>query len=159
MLKQILKYPNPILKKKSLAIGEINDEIKALAKEMAEIMAEKQGVGLAAPQLGILKRIIVVKGEKDAAAFINPKIIQKSKATDVAEEGCLCFPGIFLEIKRAKKVEMEAINLTGEKIQFQAEGMLARVFQHEIDHLDGILISDKVPFWQKLKIRQKFGGT
>ncbi len=155
MVKQILKYPNPILKKKSLEIDEINEEIKALAKEMAEIMFENQGVGLAAPQLGILKRIIVVKGEKGAAAFINPKIIQKSKATEVAEEGCLCLPGIFLKIKRAKKIEITATNLAAEKIQFQAEGTVARVLQHEIDHLDGILIIDKVPFWQKLKLKSK----
>ncbi len=155
MAKQILKYPNPVLKKKSAEIGEINDEIKALAKEMAEVMFENQGVGIAAPQIGVLKRIIVIKGEKGAAAFINPKIIQKSKAVETAEEGCLCFPGIFLKIKRAKKTEMTATNLANEKIQFQAENILARVLQHEVDHLDGILIVDKVPFWQKLKLKPK----
>ncbi len=153
MALEILKYPNPVLKKKSEEIKEITEEIKSLAKEMAKIMIDSQGVGLAAPQLGILKRIIVVKGEKGPAAFVNPRILRKSKDSETAEEGCLCFPGTYLKIKRANKVEVEAMNLAGQKVTFEAQGLLARIFQHETDHLDGILILDKVGFWQKRKIK------
>lgn len=150
---EILKYPNPVLKKKSEEVKGITPEVKELALDMAKAMEKNNGVGLAAPQLGILKRIIVVKGEKGPAAFVNPKIIQKSRKTETAEEGCLCFPGIFLKIKRAERVEVEAINLAGEKITFRAQDMLARIFQHEIDHLDGILILDRADFWQKMKLK------
>ena len=157
---KIIKYPNPVLRKKCEEVKEITEEIKTLALDMVQILEASQGLGLAASQIGELKRIIVVhpiqertpeeKTAKPIQIFINPKIITKTKETEVAEEGCLSFPGLFLKIKRAKRVEIEALNEEGEILKIKAEGLPARVFQHEIDHLDGILFIDRIPFWKKL---------
>ena len=162
---EIKKYPNPILRKKCLEVKEVTEEIKNLGWDMVETMVENEGIGLAAPQVGELKRIIVVhpiqertieeKTTKKPQIFINPKIIKKTKEMEIDEEGCLSFPGLFLKIKRAKEVEIEAQNEKGEKIRIETEGLPARIFQHEIDHLDGILFIDRISFWQKLKIRKK----
>jgi len=153
---KIKKYPDPILRKKCQEVKEVTEEIKNLGWDMVETMTEKKGIGLAAPQVGQLKRIIVVRTEKGPQVFINPKIIKKSRETIIDEEGCLSFPGLWLRIKRAKRVEIEALNENGEKISLKAEGLPARVLQHEIDHLDGILFIDRLSFWQKLKIKIKF---
>jgi len=149
---EIKKYPEPILRKKCQELKEITPEIKELVLNMTETMLKNQGIGLAAPQVGVLKRIIAVKTSR---VFINPKIIRKSRKTIIDEEGCLSFPGLFLKIKRAKEVEIEALNENGEKIYFKTEGLPARIFQHEIDHLDGILFIDRISFWQKLKFKLK----
>ncbi len=163
MTLSIKKYPSRALRKKCEKVKEITPEIKQLAENMAKTMIENQGIGLAAPQVGELKRIIVVrliservpaeKAEAKPRIFINPKIVKKSKEALVEEEGCLSFSGVFLKIKRAKRVEVEALNEKGEKIYYKAEGLPARVFQHEIDHLDGILFIDRLGFWQKLKLK------
>jgi len=165
MNKKIVKYPNPILRKKSEEVKEVTEDIKKLGQDMIQTMMEKDGIGLAAPQIGELKRIIVVypiqersleeKAKKTPQVFINPKIIKKSKEAIIDEEGCLSLPGLFLKIKRAKEVEIEALNERGEKIKIKTEGLPARVFQHEIDHLDGILFIDRLSFWQKLKFKAK----
>ncbi len=154
MIRQILKYPDPVLKKKSEEVTEITDEIKRLAQDLKETMFARQGIGLAAPQVGIPKRIIVVQ-EKTPLVFINPKIVKKSSETTLEQEGCLSFPGIFLKIKRANEIEIKALNEEGAKISFKSEGLMARVFQHEIDHLDGVLCIDRLSFWQKLKLKLK----
>jgi len=153
-MNKIILYPNKILRKKSEEVGEeIDEEIRNLAREMVEIMVKEDGIGLAAPQLGILKRIIVVMTENGPEVFINPVIVKKSKESETMEEGCLCFPGVFLKIKRVKKVEVEVLNLQGEKIRMKTEGLVARIFQHEADHLDGILFVDRASFWQKIKLK------
>jgi len=152
-MNKIILYPNKILRKKSEEVGEVNEEIRILAGEMVEIMVKEDGIGLAAPQVGILKRIIVVMMEKGPETFVNPRIIVKSKETEIMEEGCLCLPGVFLKIKRAKKVEVEALNLQGEKVRMKTEGLTARIFQHEIDHLEGILFIDRASLWQKIKLK------
>ena len=154
MTRQVLKYPDPVLKRKSEEVGEVTDQIKQLAQDLKETMFASQGIGLAAPQIGVLKRIIAVQ-EKTPLVFINPRITKKSRETTVEQEGCLSFPGIFLKINRAKEVEVEALDENGEKISFKAQGLMARVLQHEIDHLDGILCIDRLSFWQKLKIKLK----
>jgi len=157
MNREIIKYPNPILRKKCEEVKELTEGIKNLGWDMIETMVENEGIGLAASQIGELKRIIIVQAEKGPEVFINPKIIKKSKETEIGEEGCLSFPGLFLKIKRKKEIEIEAINLNGEKIQMKIKGLLARIFQHEIDHLDGILIIDKINLWQRLKLKYGFG--
>ncbi len=151
-------YPDPVLRKKASEVKGISPEIKKLAEDMKETMLKKDGVGLAANQVGELKRIIAVQTEGEPAVFINPKIIKRSKETEKMEEGCLSLPGIWLEVKRARDVEMEALDLEGKRINIKAAGFTARVFQHEIDHLNGVLIIDKMSFLQKLKYKIKKHG-
>jgi len=153
MVLKILKYPNQILRKKSEEVEKITPEIENLAKEMILVMEKERGIGIAAPQVGVLKRIIALQTEKGPEVFINPKIIKKSKEAAALEEGCLSFPGLFLKIKRPKTVEIETLNLDGENLRFRAEGLISRVLQHEIDHLDGILFFDKISFWQRRKLK------
>jgi peptide deformylase len=148
---KIVKYPNPILRKRAREVKEITPEIKELALDMAETMNKNQGLGLAAPQVGELKRIIVVSFEDGPRIFINPEIVKKSKEKEVIEEGCLSFPGLFLKIKRAKETEVKALDENGKEIQIKDYGLISRVLQHEIDHLDGILFIDRLTFWQRLK--------
>jgi peptide deformylase len=153
MILEIKKYPDPILRKKCEEVKEITPEVKKLIEDMIETMEKNEGVGLAAPQVGILKRIIVVETPEAPKGFINPQIFKKSKEKEIMEEGCLSFPGLFLKIKRAKEIEIEALDENGGKIK--AEGILAKILQHEIDHLDGILFIDKISFWQRLKLRRQ----
>ena len=150
---KIITYPNSLLRKKCQEVKEITEDIKKFSQEMIKIMIENKGIGLAAPQVGVLKRVIIALTDNGPKAFINPKIIKKTKETEIMEEGCLSFPGLFLEIKRWKGVEIEALDGNGNKIK--ATGLLARILQHEIDHLDGILFIDRISFWQRLKIKKK----
>jgi len=115
---EIKEYPDPILRKECNDVEEITPEIKELILSMIEIQDEKNGLGLAAPQVGVSQKIIVI-GEN---AYINPKILNKSKDTIIFEEGCLSFPGLFLKIKRPREVEIEAINENGEKIKISGFG-------------------------------------
>ncbi len=150
MILEIKKYPDPVLRKKCEEVKTITPEINEMAFNMGESMDRDKGVGLAAPQVGVLKRIIVVQGSQGPDTYINPRIIKKSRGKDFMEEGCLSFPDVFLQIKRPKEVEVEALNLQGEKIRVKARDLAARVFQHEIDHLDGILFIDRISFFQRL---------
>jgi peptide deformylase len=155
MNRKILKYPNPILKKKAEKVKEITEEIKNLGRDMIEILEINQGVGLASSQVGELKRIIAVRFEDRPRIFINPVILKKSKETEVIEEGCLSFPGLFLKIKRAKEIEVKALDENGIEINIKDNGLISRIFQHEIDHLEGILFIDRLSFWQRLKFQLK----
>lgn len=152
---QITTYPAPILKNKSKAISKITPEIKKLAQNMMKIMEENDGVGLAAPQIGIPERIIIVKDSAGNHAFINPKIVKRSRKQVKDEEGCLSLPGIFVKVKRAEEIEVACQNLDGETVRVKAKGMGARIFQHEIDHLDGILIINRISPFQRFKLRKK----
>ena len=155
MVREIRKYPDPILKKKCPEVKKITPEIKKLAEEMIEILEKSNGVGLAAPQIGELKRVIVVQTERKPEVFINPQVVKKSRETVTTEEGCLSFPGIWLKIKRAKEVEVQALDKEGKEVQIKAEGIPARILQHEIDHLNGVLFIDKINFFQKLKLQKQ----
>lgn len=141
------------MNKKAEEIKKITPEIKELVKDMIETLlkGEQEGVGLAAPQVGVSKRIFIARTENGLAIFINPKIIKKSRGIQTLEEGCLSLPGIYLKIKRAKLLELEALDIAGKKINIKAEGFFARILQHEMDHLDGVLIIDRVNFWRKIK--------
>ncbi|MBI2041453.1 MAG: peptide deformylase [Candidatus Nealsonbacteria bacterium] len=153
MIREIKKYPDPILRKRAKEVKEITSEIKKLAEDMIETMLknERDGVGLAGPQVGVSMRIFIAQTENGPGVFINPKILKKSGKTEKMEEGCLSLPKIWLSVKRAKELEIEAIDINGKKIKTKAEGIFARILQHEIDHLNGILIIDKVNLWQKFK--------
>ena len=153
---EIKKFNDPILRKRCQMVEKIDEETKELARKMAEAMMGKDGIGLAAPQVGVDKRIIVVntnpeKGE--ILVLINPEIIEKSAQKEKGEEGCLSFPGIFLEIKRSKEARIKGLDLKGEKIEFTAKGILARVFQHEIDHTNGILFFHRLSLWGKIMFK------
>ena len=149
---KIRKYGNPILRVKCGEVKEINDEVRDFAKKMLKTMHRDDGIGLAAPQVGDNRRIIVIDIGHGPLILINPKIIKKSDKMASEFEGCLSLPGINLRIKRPKAVEVEAYLLEREQnVRIKAEDLLARDIQHEIDHLNGILIIDKVSFLKKLK--------
>ena len=155
MILELRKSFDPVLKKKSKEVKEISEEEKKFSQDLIETMVKKDGIGIASPQIGVLKKIIVVQTQSGPQVFVNPKIIKKSKETETEEEGCLNFPGIFLDIKRSKRVEVEAENLKQEKIYIKATGLTAKIFQHEIDHLEGTVILDRVSFLKKLKVKRK----
>jgi peptide deformylase len=155
MILELVKYPDPLLRKKAQDIKEITPEIKKLGLDMVDTMIKNKGVGLAAQQVGELKRIITVYTRKGPKIFINPRILDRSKETEISEEGCLCLPGIFFNIKRPKTVNFQALDEEGRKVRINDEGFLARILQHETDHLDGILFIDKIGFWERLKLGRK----
>jgi len=141
---EIKEYGEPVLRGKALPLKEITPEILNLIKDMAETMYTDSGVGLAAPQAGVSKRIIVIDGEEDGLiALVNPTIV-KSEGEVEDEEGCLSLPGIYSQVKRSSKVTVKALNENGDPIEITKEGLTARALQHEIDHLDGILFVDRI---------------
>ena len=155
---EIRKFNDPVLRKKAKKVGSINQEVRQLAVNMAQTMKKGEGIGLAAPQVGVLKRIITIETDyrnRGILALINPKIIKKSREKEKDTEGCLSFPGIFIELKRAKKIEVKAKNINGEKIKFSAEGLLARAIQHEIDHLNGIVFYKRLNPFKRIAFQIK----
>ncbi len=144
MLKIQTGKNSPILHKKSLEIKKVNDDIRKLAKDILKTMNENNGVGLSACQIGKNIRLFVIPKELSKKyIFINPEIIKLSKKTNIMEEGCLSLPGIFIPIRRAKSIKIKALDENGKEFKLKTKGLLARVIQHENDHLDGILITDK----------------
>jgi peptide deformylase len=144
---KIVQIPDPILNKKTLPLKQITPEIIKLAQNMIETCKKANGIGLAAPQIGQSIRLCIIDLSHmglEPFVLVNPKIIKKSWRKVELEEGCLSIPGIFGIVKRPQKITVEAQNLQGEKNQLEADGMLARVIQHEIDHLDGILFTSKM---------------
>ncbi|EJO5347937.1 peptide deformylase [Clostridium botulinum] len=142
-IRNIRKYGDELLRKKSRKVEKIDDRILTLLEDMEETMYTAEGVGLAAPQVGILKRVVVIDVGEGIIKLINPEIIEtEGKETDV--EGCLSVPGKQGEVERPYKVKVKALNEKGEEIVLEGEGLLARAFCHEIDHLDGVLFVDKV---------------
>ncbi|WP_123054119.1 peptide deformylase [Clostridium sp. JN-1] len=141
-LRNIRKYGDELLRKKSRKVEHIDKKIITLLDDMQETMYKADGVGLAAPQVGILKRIVVIDVGDGIIRLINPVIISH-EGSQIDEEGCLSIPGEQEKVDRPYKVKVEALNEKGEKIVIKGEGLLARALCHEIDHLDGILFIDK----------------
>ncbi|MCC5423208.1 peptide deformylase [Clostridium botulinum] len=142
-IRNIRKYGDELLRKKSRKIEKIDDRILTLLEDMVETMYNAEGVGLAAPQVGILKRVVVIDVGEGLIKLINPEIIEtEGNQKDV--EGCLSVPGEQGEVERPYKVKVKALNEKGEEIVLEGEDLLARAFCHEIDHLDGVLFVDKV---------------
>lgn len=141
----ILTYPNPILEKKAQEIADANDpEIKELILDMLETMDNHpEAIGLAAPQVGKSVSLCIIRLEGKVYILINPRVKSKSWKKEINEEGCLSFPGQFIPVKRSAKVKVEALDRKGKKITLKGEGLLGRAFQHEIDHLNGILYIKK----------------
>ena len=159
-LKQILTEPNEILRKKSLPVEKVDKEIQKLMDDMLETMYAAPGIGLAAIQVGVPKRIIVLdlskKDEpKKPMYFINPEIISKSEKDSTYEEGCLSVPGQFAEIARPEKCHIKFLDYFGQHKEIKAENMLATCLQHEMDHLEGILFIDYLSKLKKSMIIKK----
>jgi peptide deformylase len=143
MIREIVTYPDPILQRPTDKITEFDQDLRTLAADMFESMYKAIGIGLAAPQIGVSKRITVIdlsnqKNPKDKIVLVNPEIVHK-EGKQVEEEGCLSLPDIRDKVSRAAKVKVRAQNLEGKAIELEGTELLARAFQHEIDHLDGIL--------------------
>ena len=151
-IRKILTEPDPFLRQKSYDVDKVDDETRKLMDDMLDTMYAAPGIGLAAVQIGILKRIIVIdlskKKEKKPLYFINPKIILKSDNKSIYEEGCLSVPGQFAEIGRPDQCHIKYLDYRGQQQELKAEGLLATCIQHEIDHLEGILFID---YLSKLK--------
>ncbi len=140
----IITNPNPILRKKSAEIKQTQKkQFQQLCLDMAKTMKEKDGVGLAAPQIGQNIRLIVINTKDGAVCMINPEITKKSLTKEWGEEGCLSVPDVFGKVKRNKKIICKYLDKTGKEKKIEAQGLMARVIQHEIDHLDGVLFIDK----------------
>ena len=153
MLRKIIIEPDPILRKKCEPLQKVDTDTKKLMDDMLETMYTAPGIGLAAVQIGILKRLVVIdisrdEEKKNPIFLINPEIINQSKQTSVYEEGCLSIPGQFAEIERPAECTLKYINYNGEKKELKADGLLATCIQHEVDHLNGILFID---YLSKLK--------
>ncbi len=153
MSRKILIEPDPILRKKCEPLEKVDDHTRGLMDEMLETMYGAPGIGLAAIQVGILKRVIVIdiskeKKEKEPLFLVNPKIFYKSKKTSVYEEGCLSLPGQFAEIERPSECHLKYLDYNGKEKELKADGLLSTCIQHEVDHLNGILFID---YLSKLK--------
>ncbi|MCI5053454.1 MAG: peptide deformylase [Pelagibacteraceae bacterium] len=150
---EILKEPDPILRKKSDEVSKVDNDIRALMDNMLETMYQAPGIGLAAPQVGILKKVIVIDLAKEDEPkkplfIVNPKIIWKSDELSSREEGCLSIPGYFAEVVRPTKCKLQYLDYDGEQQEIEAEDLLSTCIQHEVDHCDGVLFID---YLSKLK--------
>lgn len=151
------RYPASVLSRPAEPIGEITDDIRQLADKMIDIMLENGGIGLAGPQAGVDLRIFVISTDaarESARVYINPEITP-SGPLEANEEGCLSLPGISAKIKRYKKCSVTATDLDGNRFSEEGDGLLARAFQHEFDHLEGILIANRMSYAAKLAARGK----
>jgi peptide deformylase len=159
-LLRIRTWGDPVLKTRAREIDNITDEIRRLSQDMFETMqAEGDGVGLAGNQVGMALRIFVVEitaknSPSQRYTFINPKIISASKETETQDEGCLSFPGIFGPVERKREVELQGLDLQGRSISIRGQGLLARVFQHELDHLDGVVFVERMTMVQRLLLKR-----
>lgn len=143
MLK-IVTHPHPVLRQKAKPIKDISTaEIQQLIPELADLMIKSDGLGIAAPQVAKSIRLIIVRYKDDNLALINPKILTKSILKEVDEEGCLSVPNVYGQVKRCKKITVKYQDPEGKVRKISGEGLFARVLQHEVDHLDGILFIDK----------------
>ena len=159
-LRQILTEPNRILREKSSLVEKVDADLQKLMDDMLETMYAAPGIGLAAIQVGIPKRVIDLDiaqkdGPKNPMFFVNPEIIEKSNSTTTYEEGCLSVPGQFAEIDRSDKCHIKYLDYYGQPKEIKAEGMLATCIQHEIDHLEGILFIDHLSKLKKTMIIKK----
>jgi peptide deformylase len=146
-LRLVRQYPDPSLRNAATAVAEVDEEVQQLAERMLDVMERAHGVGLAAPQLGILRRILVYRAsdEDEPKVLINPELVERSDETEVGTEGCLSLLGGELQVPVARhlRVRVAGRDASGDAVDMDVEGFEARVIQHEIDHLDGILIFDR----------------
>lgn len=147
-------YGDPILRTVAARVREVTPEIRQIVADMTETMWHQVGIGLAAPQVGVGRRILVMDdGQSGARALINP-VIEERRGTVLEEEGCLSLPGVFAEVERSKWVRVTALDGVGQSTVLETGGLHARVIQHEMDHLDGILFIDRLPPVQRDRIKK-----
>lgn len=140
---EIKTFGDPVLKTRAAKVKEFDDALLRLTEEMLVTMHDREGVGLAANQVGRLRRVLVAAVEEDEYVVVNPVIEAFSDETEVLAEGCLSIPGIQVEVERPVAITLSGQDAAGEDLRLEVEGLLARVFQHEVDHLDGVLILDR----------------
>jgi peptide deformylase len=149
------RYGDPILRQLAAPVAAVTPEIKTLIADMAETMWHQVGIGLAAPQVGVSLRIFVMDdGKRGARAIVNPVVTDRGGVVK-EEEGCLSLPGIFAEVERSKSLRIEGLDGEGQPISFEAQGLQAKIIQHELDHLDGVLFIDRLPPVTRDRIKKK----
>jgi len=153
---KVRRYGDPVLRRRAVPIDAVTPELKRLVDDMTDTMYDEVGIGLAAPQVGHSVRLLVVGDEegRGVQALVNP-VITESGGSVTAEEGCLSLPGIFADVTRAQWVKLEARDLEGRPITITARGLRSRVFQHEIDHLDGVLFIDRLDAVTRDRIKRR----
>lgn len=152
---KLQKYGSPILREKAMTVSKVDDEVRELVENMIETMYAEGGVGLAAPQVGVSKKIIVIDTEeKGVIVLINPVIIKREGETK-EEEGCLSVPGVYSTVRRSSTITVEALDLDENKVRITQEGFLAIALQHEIDHLEGYLFIDRLSPAKRLMIKDQ----
>ena len=148
---KIHTWPSEILRKKCKLVDKVDKRIKDLFEQLYLLMKNHQGVGIAANQAGLDLSLIVVEAEDKIFKLANPRILKKEGRIEL-KEGCLSFPGLVLKIRRAEKVWVEALNEDGYPLSIEAKGLLSVIFQHEIDHINGIVFVDRLPLWEKIRV-------
>jgi peptide deformylase len=150
-LAHVVKFGDPVLKSKASPVRDFGPQLRADVERMVAIMQDGLGVGLAATQLGVLRRLLVFQAGRDSepTALANPEIVWSSEEIAIAEEGCLSLPRVSMDVERPLHITVEALDVDGEPVRIEAAGLEARVLQHEIDHLDGVLILDRAPRKQR----------
>lgn len=159
-LREILIVPDPRLKKECEPVAEVNDEIRELLDDMLETMYAAPGIGLAGPQIGVMKRVVVMdvsddKDKPEPLKLINPEIIWESEDTSVYQEGCLSIPEQYADVERPAEVGLRYLDENGKEHEIEADGLLATCIQHELDHLDGILFTDYLSALKRNMIMKK----
>jgi peptide deformylase len=143
-LAQIRQYPDPVLRMAGRPVVDFDDDLRRLAGRMGQLMQEARGVGLAATQVGVLRRLFVFAPEEgEVAVLVNPQVVTRSEETDLENEGCLSLQGVTVAVERPVAVRIEGRDEGGKDVAYDLEGMAARIAQHEFDHLDGTLILDR----------------
>ena len=144
-LAQIRQYPDPVLRLEAQEVREFDDDLVQLVERMKRLMQDARGVGLAANQVGVLRRVFVIQEEEDAEprALVNPVVVERSEDTETDDEGCLSMQGVVVGVERAERVRIDARDESGAAVELELQDLAARVAQHELDHLDGVLILDR----------------
>jgi peptide deformylase len=145
----VRQFPDPVLRNPAAEVREFDDDVRTLVQRLGDVMKRAHGVGLAAPQIGVSRRVLVYRAREDDdfKVLVNPRFVEKSEETDVDTEGCLSLLGgeLTVPVERHTRVRVSALDGEGEALEFDAEGFEARVIQHEVDHLDGVLMVDRAP--------------
>jgi peptide deformylase len=162
-LLEILEAPHPVLKTRAAAVETIDEALRRLVADMFETMYVAPGIGLAAPQVGVLKRVVVIDvaegEERRPMTLVNPEIVWRSEEVATAEEGCLSLPKQFADVTRPQAIQVRFLTEQGEPRELAADGLLARCVQHEVDHLDGILFTDHLSALRRSMILRRLAKT